>query len=243
MVRFKRRMRWFALAWLAVAMPADAATVVDGDPGGPLTGITYRWQVTLETADDSATVDGFVGGKSWAHPMNPGTGSFGLDAGWTHTSNWIYLTLAEEREIRLELLPSDEVEVPDGGGAVMPGDLVPAFSLWTGVDDEGLDEHFYTQGAVPAFVDAPGFAFLDHADMGPGPFDGSSATLTVTLPAGDYTVAVGGHDALPPTEHMVGYAFCAAAVGDPCPAVPEPGWALQLLTGAGVLWAAVRVRR
>lgn len=244
-----KRMRGFAaaagfvLVALAGAAPVGAATVVEGDPGGPLTGITYRWQVTLESADDAATVEGFVGGKSWAHPMNPGLGSFGLDAGWTHTSNWMYLVLEEEREIRLELLPNDDV--PDGVGGLMPGDLVPAFSLWTGIDDEGLDEHFYTQGAVPAFVDAPGFAFLDHADMGPGPFDGSSAAVIRTLPAGEYTVAVGGHDALPPTEHMVGYAFCVAPVEDPCPpvSVPEPGWALQLLAGSGVLLAAARVRR
>jgi hypothetical protein len=244
-VGFRKSLGWFAaVTSIVLAAPAGAATVVEGDPGGPLTGIAYDWQVTLEDGVDSAAVASFVGGKSWAHPMNPGLGSFGLDAGWTHTSNWIYLTVEEEREVRLELMPHDEV--PDGIGGFMPDDLVPAFSLWTGVDDEGMDEHFYTQGEVPAFVDAPGFAFLDHADAGPGPFDGSSAVLFVTLPAGEYTVAVGGHDALPMTEHMVGYAFCVAGPEDPCPppvTVPEPGLALQLLAGGGVLLTAARMRR
>ena len=232
-----------AAALLFGSVPAGAEIVEYGDPGGPLTGITYTWQITLEDGADAAAVGGFVGGKAWAHPMNPGLGSFGLDAGWTHTSNWMLLTLDEERTVRLELIPNDEI--PDGIGGFMSGELVPAFSLWSGFDDEGLDEHFYTQGAVPGFVDDPDFAFLDHVDGGPGPFDGSSAELIVTLPADTYTVAVGGHNAVSPTETMVGYSFCVAAPEDPCPAtlLPEPGWALQLLTGAGLLLPVARLRR
>ena len=54
---------------------------------------------------------------------------------------------------------------------------------------------------------------------------------------------VGGHDALPPTEQTVGYALCITGPDDPCPAVPEPGLALHLLAGGGVLLTAARVRR
>ncbi|MDH3685767.1 MAG: hypothetical protein OEP95_06045 [Myxococcales bacterium] len=226
-----------------LASPTWAVVVSEGDPGGPFSGIPYAWQITLETDSDGATVASFVGGKSWAHPMNPGLGSFGLDAGWTHTSNWMYLILEEERTLRFELSPN--AEVPDTGEGFWSGELVPAFTLWSGVDDEGMDEHFYTQGAVPAFVDAPGFAYLDSVDMGPGPYDGSSATLEVTLPAGEYTIAVGDHDETALTEQNRGYSFCVANPTDACPPpvfVPEPALALQLLTGAGVLLAAIRLR-
>jgi len=238
-------MRWISavVVGCALASPAGAATVVQGDPGGPFSGIPYAWQITLEDGTDNAAVAAFVGGKSWAHPMNPGLGSFGLDAGWTHTSNWMYLDVVEERTVRLELAPNDMV--PDTGDGFWSGELVPAFTLWSSVDDEGMDEHFYTQGAVPAFVDDPDFAYMDSADTGPGPFDASVATLVVTLPAGLYTVAVGDHDDTSLTEQNRGYTFCVAAVEDPCPPpvfVPEPGMALQLLAGAGVLLAAMRLR-
>lgn len=225
---FARRGRAWraAAAALSVCGAAEAATVVEGDPAGPLTGIAYTWQITLEGADDGALVDGFVGSRSWAHPMNPGLGSFGLDAGWTHTSNWIYLVVEEERDVVISLAPSGDV--PDGAGGFVADDLVPGFSLWAGADHEGMDDHYYAQGDVPHWIDAPGFAFLEHADAGPGPFDGSAAGLAVHLLPGEYTLAVGGHDAVAPSEHLVGYAL----------SVPAPAAVLQALLGGALLGCA-----
>lgn len=221
--------RW-VVALVLAADPALAATVTQGDLGGG--GVTYTWQIELSGPGDSAEVVRAVGSKAWADPSNPDLGSFGLNAGWTHTSNWVYVSLAEAAEVAFSLAPNDAVS--NGEGGFFAGDLVPAFSLWSGVDDDGTDNHYYEQGQVPHWIDAAGFAFLDHADEGPGPFDGSVATLTLELPAGEYTLALGGHDDIT-LGHPAGYTFDVVAAS-------EPTQALQLAAGLMVLAGLARLR-
>jgi hypothetical protein len=95
-------------------------------------GITYAWQLELSGPGDSGSVTGSVGSKSWADPSNPGLGSFGLNGGWTHTSNWIYLNLAQAAEVTITLEANAGVD--NGQGGFYAGDLFPAWSLWSGVD-------------------------------------------------------------------------------------------------------------
>jgi hypothetical protein len=206
---------------------ASAGTITAGDLAGGTGGITYAWQIEL-TGVDAGQVTGNVGSKSWADPSNPGLGSFGLNGGWTHTSNWIYVSLDQAAEITFTLAPNGSVPNAATGG-FYAGDLVPAFSLWSGIDNDGTDDHYYEQGQKPHWIDAVAFAFLDHADEGPGPFAGSVASLTVNLPAGEYTLAIGGHDDVT-AGHRAGYTFRAVVA-------PEPGTTLLLgsalvLTGA-----------
>jgi hypothetical protein len=223
--------RWLVALVFLAADASLAATVTQGDLGGGL-GVTYTWQIALSGPGDSAEVVRAVGSKAWADPSNPGLGSFGLNAGWTHTSNWVYVNLAEAAEVEFSLAPNDAVS--NGEGGFFAGDLVPAFSLWSGVDDDGTDDHYYEQGAVPHWIDAAGFAFLDHADEGPGPFDGSIATLTIELPAGEYTLALGGHDDTT-LGHLAGYTFEVVAA-------PEPGGAVQLAAALAMLAGLARLR-
>jgi hypothetical protein len=219
---------------LLLAGAAAAGTVTPGDvPGGTGDGaIPYTWQADLTGPGDSVTIADGVGNKSWADPMNPDMGDFGLDAGWTHTSNWIHLELAAEADLTLTLAAKGDV--PDGSGGTLAGDLVPALSLWSGADNDGDAQHFYEQGSVPSWVDAAGFAFLDHADTGPGPFAGAEAEVAGTFAPGVYTIAVGGHDEVA-SAHKAGYELRIVAA-------PEPGGALFLATGAAVLAAARRRR-
>jgi hypothetical protein len=202
----------------ALASGAQAATITAGDLAGGTGGIGYAWQLELAGPGDSGSVTGSVGSKSWADPSNPGLGSFGLNGGWTHTSNWIYLKLDQAAEVTLTLAANGAVD--NGQGGFYAGDLIPAWSLWSGVDNDGLDDHFYEQGAVPHWIDAAGFAFLDHADPGSSP-----ASLVLNLAAGEYTFAVGAHDDVT-AAHRAGYTFTVSAV-------PEPAGALLL--GLGLL--------
>jgi hypothetical protein len=230
----RRSFAGLAAAAPLFAMGSGAGTVAPGDlPGGSGDGgIPYTWQVDLAGAGDSATVVDSVGNKSWADPMNPDLGSFDLDGGWTHTSNWIHLELAGPADLTITLAPKDDVS--DGMGGFLAGDLVPALSLWSGADNDGAQDHYYEQGAVPHFVDDPGFAFLDHDDTGPGPFAGTEAELSGTFTAGVYTIAVGGHDEIA-SAHRSGYELRIVAA-------PEPGAATSHGAGALTLALARRIR-
>jgi hypothetical protein len=124
-------------------------------------------------------------------------------------------------------------DVADSEGGFLDGDLVPAFTLWSGADNDGLDDHFYEQGETPHWIDAPGFAYLAHADTGPGPAAGAVAEVALALPAGEYTVVLGGRDETT-SSHRVGYRLTLSA--------PEPAAPLLLVVGAAALRAARRPR-
>jgi hypothetical protein len=221
-----------AASSLSAAGAAAAGTVTPGDVPGGSGGIEYTYQADLEGPGDSVTIVDSVGAKSWADPMNLGEGDFGFDAGWTHTSNWIHLEVAEAVDLTITLAAKDGV--PDGVGGTLAADLVPAMSLWSGADNDGGSSHSYEQGSVPSWIDAAGFAFLDHLTTGPGAFDGDEAVVEVSLAAGVYTLAVGGHDT-ESSAHEAGYELTIVAA-------PEPGGAAILATGAAAL-AAARCRR
>lgn len=220
---------------LFVAGATAAGTVTPGDvPGGTGDGgVPYTYRADVSGPGDSVTIVDSVGNKSWADPMNQDMGDFGLDAGWTHTSNWIHLELAASADLTITLASKDGV--PDGSGGTLAADLVPALSLWSGADNDGTAEHFYEQGSVPSWVDAAGFVFLDHADTGPGPFAGAEAEVAGTFAAGVYTIAVGGHDEVA-SAHRSGYELTIVAA-------PEPGGVLFLAAGAAALAAARGARR
>lgn len=197
----------FCFLALTAAYPAAASTVT-GDlsarAGEDGQGIDYTFQMYLDAANGPTGEfwSASVGSKAWSDPSNP-PGPLGIPMGWTHTSNWAYLSLATAANVTINLVANGS-------------DLVPAFTLWRGADNSGGVFHTYAQNTIPAWVDAPGFAYLQHINTGPGPFSNQSATLSLFLDAGEYTLAIGGNDTTN-AGHLAAYNFTVNASPVPVP--------------------------
>jgi len=147
-------------------------------------GITYAVQMTMDSPSES--ISAVVGSRAWGEH-------------WTHTSIWGYLNILTEGDYQISVSPNGS-------------DLIPAFSLYQGVDNSGFDDHTYDPTATaPAWVDAPGFALLQYLS---GPNVGGSAIMTRHLAAGEYTVALGGNDFVT-SGHLAGFTYTVTAVPVP----------------------------
>lgn len=193
------------------SMEVSASSVM-GDltprPGEDGDGINYAFQIYLQGSPE--TVTGTVGSRAWGE-------------GWTHTAVWGYIDVPTAGTYRLAV-SSDA------------SDMVPALTLYQGVDNSGGDNHVFDPLEVPVWVDEPGFAFLEASDQGPGPASGAATVITRFLQAGEYTVVLGGNDFA--TEgHQVGYSFTVAPVP-----IPAAVWLFG--TGlVGVLGIGAKRRR
>lgn len=190
-----------ALAVIAVA-PAHAANVSPSDPSpnvyDPVTfdplagGVGYAWTVNMGP-DDRAAFDGLVGAWSWDEDAFPTTAK-----GWTHTSNWVALKLRQPSKVTIRV--SRKENVPDGQGGVGGNILYPAFTLYKNWDGDGGDDHTYNnRGNV---VWAEDLAYLKHVENVGGQ---ASVELTLELPAGHYSIALGGNSPSTNREPFQGY--------------------------------------
>ncbi|WKJ90014.1 hypothetical protein QZJ86_18705 [Methylomonas montana] len=207
---YTKALKGFCLLALATAQSAGASTTIAGDlparAGEDGQGIAYNFQMLLDTSDGSSSEswNGVLGSKAWSDPSNV-SGNLGIPLGWTHTSNWAYISLAAAANVTINL-------------AANASDLVPAFTLWRGADNSGGNFHTYQQDAVPLWIDAAGFDFIRYVTTGPGPYSGQNAALSLFLNAGEYTVAIGGNDTTT-AGHQAAYSFSVTAVAP----VPLPG--------------------
>ncbi|MCB1206162.1 MAG: hypothetical protein KDN18_18015 [Verrucomicrobiae bacterium] len=179
---------------------AGAATVSETDPVPNVTdpvpdgGVGYKWTVLLG-GNDRADLEGVVGAWSWDEDAFPET-----TRGWTHTSNWVALRLQRSSEVTIRLFRKENVPNPAGG--VGGNILFPAFSIYRGWDGDGGDLHTYNnRGNVEWAED---LTYLTHVEN-----NGSetSVKLTLELPAGLYSLALGGNSPSTNREPVQGYGF------------------------------------
>lgn len=217
-----------ALAALAFTAAAHAATITPGDPvpnvdGPPAEGgIGYAFQVVLGQ-NDSGTLSSHVGAWSWE---DEGVFTPGVDApaGWTHTSNWVALTVTTDTWLTLTMSRNASVPfVGSGniGGFADTASMMPSFTLYSGWDNDGADDHTWTNTGNVAW--AEDITYMDHTRNNSAP----SASDTWFLPAGQYTLALGSDAPSAANPPRQGY----SATFSTSP-VPEPGSALLLGLGA-----------
>lgn len=205
-----------SLFGLIAAATAGAATVSPTDPvpntDDPVTfepidgGVRYVWTVNMG-ADDKADLQGSVGAWSWDEDSFPETAK-----GWTHTSNWVALRLTKSAKVTFRLFRKENVPVE--GGGVAGNILYPAFTLYRNWDGDGGDKHTYNnRGNVEWAED---LEYLTHVENVNG---ATNSQLTIELPAGLYSIALGGNSPSTNREPAQGYGFEVTTKSLPSPAI------------------------
>ena len=190
----------------ALSAPSVRAHEAEPIPFSPI-GIPYAWLIELEADEVTATEPAHVGAWSWDEDGFPATAK-----GWTHTSAWVKLDLAEPVNLTLTLeslsgVPWPSAEEP---GRLAGTNLFPSVTLYQGWDtDAGVltnadgttldqDHTFNNRGDIAWAEDV---TYLDHAENSVE----HSLTRTWTLPAGHYTVNLGGNSPATVAEGRQGY--------------------------------------
>lgn len=167
---------------------AMAGNVIYADPQ-PSTpgicdgGISYEWTVKM-SGHDKAELVGHVGAKSWNEPPPAYEPPY---TGWTHTSNWIALELTEPAKLEIQVERQQGVTYQDSTGtATARNKLVPALSIYKNWDQSSCEEHRYNNAGNSDWsnIEYIGNKRNYHAN--------DSITYTVKLPAGQYSIAIGG---------------------------------------------------
>jgi hypothetical protein len=155
---------------------------VDTETGATTGGISYAWTVS-SVSNLTANLSGIVGASSWRDPeaSSPADGT-------TRASSWVALRLRVPSLVNFRVSRSSNIPDPLGllPGDTGGGDLRPAFTLFSGWQESGADATSYPNRADIPWASA--LRYLNHfEDEGDGTVEAS-----VTLPAGNYSIAIGG---------------------------------------------------
>jgi hypothetical protein len=145
-------------------------------------GLSYEWTVKMHRKQSAQMVHA-VGAKAWSEPSNPDG-----QRGWTHTSNWIALELEEAARVTIKVERQQGVVVVSGNNtSAARFALVPALSVYRGWDETSEQEP-HTFNSVGNFWST--IVYLGHAA---NPKSKPSVTYKAKLPAGRYSIVVGGN--------------------------------------------------
>ncbi|MCK5871450.1 MAG: hypothetical protein KAG26_01385 [Methylococcales bacterium] len=174
----------------AEASKTMKSSSVFGDPEKG--GIGYEWTVTLEGKHGHAGITGSVGGKSSYEPQFDAP-----EIGWTHTSDWValemkekgVLTITVERQAGVYFTKIDK-KTQEKSFVTAGSKLYPALSIYTGWDSTTAKEKgsFNPQGNFWSTIK---FKDVVYSNLGQ-----KSITYKAKLPAGKYSVNIGGVNAL-----------------------------------------------
>ena len=196
------------LAGLVISGPIAATAQI---PAG-LEGYTHYFDLSLVNPPVTDVV-GTVGSWSWEDSR------LGDDVFWRHQSDWIAFNLADPANVRFEVARHAEGD---------NSKFFPSFTLYSGFNDTADGAHFgNNKGNVQWETDSNELSYLMHHDNSTE----ASAEETVFLPAGDYTLLLGGNAVAEATAVNVNYTanFTASPI-------PEPSTSLlSLLAGLAAL--------
>lgn len=210
------------VAFTTLAGNLKAASITVGDPTEG--GIGYSWVVEM-SGSDSAVLSNHVGAWSWNN------GATNPPVGWTHTSNWINLTLTAPSTLTLVMDRKEGVPWAGGPeGVATTESMFPSFTLWSGLDNTSEISHTYNSVGNIAWS-----AQLTYVDS----YNNTTlATIERSwqLAAGSYTLVLGSSA---PTGISGRQGYEATLTTS---AVPEPATIAALMGGLGFL-ALAKLRR
>ena len=166
------------------------SNAVYGDPEKG--GIGYEWTVTLEGKHGHAGITGSVGGKSSYEPQFDAP-----EIGWTHTSDWVALEMKEKGVLTITVARQGGIyftkidkKTQEKSFVTAGSHLYPAMSIYTGWDSTTAKEKgsFNPQGNF--------WSTIKFKDVVYSRFGQKSITYRAQLPAGKYSINIGGVNAL-----------------------------------------------
>jgi hypothetical protein len=224
---------------------ALAGSAIHADPLAG--GINYYWTVDLG-ANDTATMARSVGAWSWEDQtlFQPGQ----TPVGWTHNSEWVALRLAVASFVTIRLENKADYATGSPSQPFALPDLIPGVTIYSGWDNDPVPQDIADQYSTEGpGIEAPSLHFFVNRGDTPWMEDTKYFThlepngthvveMTVFMPAGEYTLALGGNASSAGDPGKQGYqlTFTSGA------AVPEPASAALFLAGCLGL-AARRPRR
>lgn len=212
-----------AIAALSSIAPLSQAAITYADPYTEGSGYTWLVQLGANGSESTAGFDVTADVGIWSWRQSSSSPS----RGWTHTSDWARLTLTESASLTIVMGRNSSVGNPASPGTFLPTDMLfPSFSIWTGTYtyEEFGNNHTYLN-----LVDLGWAAGITGIN---GYVDNSTeetAILTLDLPAGDYTIALGGNG---PTLSGSSQGYYATFTTTP---IPEPSISFLGAIAAGFL--------
>lgn len=215
----------FKFTWSAVA---GATGVGNTDPAAG--GIGYAHTI-VAGANDTGSLKNHTGAWSWEDQDFAPSGN----EGWTHTTRWVAVQLTEATTLTVTM--ARDATVPYAGAGNVGGfaaidSMVPSLTLWRGWDNDGTDSHtYYNQGNVAWAED---ISYIDHIDNSEETV--TSITRSWTLPAGNYTFALGSNfpsENAPPRQGF-SFTYTTSAPQYVGPVITKQPKALAVIGGADV---------
>jgi len=212
---------------LMLSSAAFAASTVSFSDPAPDAGIGYEWTVAmlLNPTDTAVTAEfvRHVGAKSSYEPANAAP-----EIGWQHTSDWVALDLPQETLLTIELNNQRGVQYTtvDAEGKVSQltagQGYFPGFAVYKGWDDTSTEIHSFNPlgnfwAAQLDWITAAYDQVGQHGSEAK-----RSAKTRLILPAGHYSINIGGVNALYCTPEQPCYngrhGYIAKLTAEPVPA-------------------------
>lgn len=170
--------------------PSYSASVVYADPmphseGACDGGIPYHWTVNMNGRDHAEFV-WHVGAKSWNEPAPPYEPPY---TGWTHASSWTALELKEPSLLEIKVERQGGVAYRNNAGDYLTArdHLVPAFSIYSGWQNSGCEQHRYNNAGNTPWADEIEYIGNEANERG-----NAVITYRIRLDAGKYSLVIGG---------------------------------------------------